>query len=97
MSATALLLRRLARHNGQLALDGARLILHGDLPDELRQRVGQHQSELVHELRPQVTAEEAARVRGYLSGADISVVYVTDALAARQTADELCGMRAKAA
>src|SRR3954470_6428611 len=88
-SATALLLRQLARHNGRLALDGTRLILGGDLPDELGQRVGQHQAELVRELRPQATAEEAARVRGYLSGADILVVYVTDALAARKAADEL--------
>src|SRR3954451_10780997 len=88
-SVTTLLLRQLARHDGRLALDGTRLILGGDLPDELRQRVGQHQAELVRELRPQATAEEAARVRGYLSGADISVVYVTVALAARQAADEL--------
>ena len=43
----------------------------------------------MHELRPKVTAEEAARVRGYLNGAGISVVYVTDAAAARQAADEL--------
>ena len=88
-SATALLLRQLARHKGQLALDGDRLILGGDLPDELQQQLRQHQAELVHELRPKVTAEEAARVRGYLSDAGISVVYVTDAAAARRAADEL--------
>src|SRR3954470_15879550 len=88
-SAAALLLRQLARHNGQLALDGTRLILGGGVPDELRQRVGQHQAELVRELRPQATAEEAARVRGYLSGAGVSVVHLTDAATARQAADEL--------
>src|SRR3954451_11003676 len=88
-SVTTLLLRQLARHDGRLALDGTRLILSGGVPDELRQRIGQHQTELVRELQPQATAEEAARVRDYLSGADISVVYVTDALAARQAADEL--------
>src|SRR5688500_9230450 len=88
-SAAALLLRQVARCNGQLALDQERLILSGDVPDELQQRVERHQAELVHELRPKVTAEEAARVRGYLNDATISVVYLTDAAAARQAADEL--------
>lgn len=88
-SATAALLRQLAMYKGQLALDHDRLILIGDVPDELQQRIRQHQAELVHELRPKVTAEEAARVRSYLDGAGISVVYVTDVAAACQAADEL--------